>query len=83
MNLVTLSPEDPNPRRSFYDLRQNASPHDCSILVEWFRDIHLTLNAEICHLLLSGYKYEATFAKMGDALLWEEDSFYSDSFKIA
>ena len=48
--------------------------HDCSILVEWFRDNYLTLNADKCHLLVTGYKYEAMFAKVGDALLWEENS---------
>ena len=35
--------------------------HDCSILVEWFRDNYLTLNADKCHLIVSGYKYEAMF----------------------
>ena len=48
--------------------------HDCSILVEWFRDNHLTLNAEKCHLIFSCYKYELMYAKFGDALLWEENS---------
>ena len=48
--------------------------HDCSILVEWFRDNYLTLNADKCHLLVSGYRYEAMFAKVRDALLWEENS---------
>ena len=34
----------------------------------------LTLNADKCHLIVSGYKYEAMYAKVGDALLWEEHS---------
>ena len=34
----------------------------------------MTLNADNCHLIVSGYKYEAMYAKVGDALLWEENS---------
>ena len=26
--------------------------NDCSTLVEWFRDYHLTLNADKCHLIV-------------------------------
>ena len=43
--------------------------HDCTLLVEWFRDNHLTLNADKCHLLVTGHKYEAMYASVGDALL--------------
>ena len=32
----------------------------------------MTLNAEKCHLLVSGYKEEMMFAKVGDALIWKE-----------
>ena len=46
--------------------------HDCSILVEWFRDNFMTLNAEKCHLFVSGHKNELMFAKVGDAIIWEE-----------
>ena len=48
--------------------------HDCTILVEWFRDNFLTLNADKCHLILSGHIEEAIHAWVGDALLWEENS---------
>ena len=48
--------------------------HDCAILVEWFVDNFMTLNADKCHLLVSGFKYEAMFAKVGHALLWEENT---------
>ena len=44
--------------------------HNCAILVEWFRDNFTTLNPEKCHLLVSGYKEEMVFAKVGDALIW-------------
>ena len=46
--------------------------HDCSILVEWFRNNFMKLNAEKCHLLVSGHKNELMFAKVRDAIIWEE-----------
>ena len=30
--------------------------HDCLLLVEWFRDNYMTLNASKCYLLVSGHK---------------------------
>ena len=42
--------------------------------MEWFRDNYLTLNADKCHLLVPGFKYEAMCASVGNALLWEENS---------
>ena len=45
--------------------------HDCTILVEWFCDTFLTLNADKCHLIVSGHKVEAMFALVGDALFSE------------
>jgi hypothetical protein len=48
--------------------------YDCITLVEWFSDNYLTLNADKCHLLASGYKNEAMFAKVGDALIWKENA---------
>ena len=34
----------------------------------------MTLDASKCPLLVSGYKDELMFAKLGGELLWEEDS---------
>ena len=34
----------------------------------------MTLNASKCHLLVSGYKDQLMFAKVGGELLWEEHS---------
>ena len=39
-----------------------------------FCDNYLTLDADKCHLLVSVYKYEPMFAKVGDALQWEDNS---------
>ena len=47
--------------------------YDCITLVEWFHDNYLTLNADKCHFLTSGYKKEAMFAKLGDTLILEEN----------
>ena len=47
--------------------------HDNSVVLEWFRDNYLSLNADKCYLLVSGYKYDAMYASVGDALLWEEN----------
>ena len=43
--------------------------HDCTLLVEWFRDNFMTLNASKCHLLVSGFKDELMFATVGGSLL--------------
>ena len=48
--------------------------HDCTLLVEWFRNTFTTLNALKCHLLVAGCKDELMFASAKDALLWEEQS---------
>ena len=68
--------DDTTPHASGYDLKEVMIDveHDCTILVEWFRDNFLTLNADKCHLIVSGHKEEAMYASVGDALLWEEHS---------
>ena len=52
----------------------NITEHYCILLTDWFRDNYMTLNASKCHQLVSGYKDELMFAKLGGELLWEEDS---------
>ena len=68
--------DDNTPYSSSTDANQAISnvEHDCALLVEWFRDNYMTLNAPKCHLLVSGYRYETMFAKIEDTLLWEENS---------
>ena len=48
--------------------------HDTSILLERFRDIFMTLNADKCHLLFSGHKHEHMFASLADETIWEENA---------
>ena len=68
--------DDTTPNASGYNLKEVMIDveHDCTILVEWFRDNFLTLNADKCHLIVSGHKEEAMYASVGDALIWEENS---------
>ena len=49
---------DITPYSSCYSLKEAMTnvKHDCSILVEWFCDNFMTLNAEKYHLLVSGHK---------------------------
>ena len=42
-------------------------------LVEWFHNNCLTLNADKCHLLASGYKSEVLFAEVSDATIWDKN----------
>ena len=48
--------------------------NDCSLLIDWFRDNYLTLNADKCHLIVTGHKHEAMYASIGDELIWEENA---------
>ena len=68
--------DDTTPNASGYNMKEVMIDveHDCTILVEWFRDNFLTLNADKCHLIVSGHKEEAMYASVGDALIWEENS---------
>ena len=51
------------------DEAMTSIEHGCTFLVEWFRDDYMTLDASKCHLLVSGYKDELMFAKVGGELL--------------
>ena len=68
--------DDTTPHSSSTDVDEAIKnvEHDCTLLVDWFRDNYMTLNASKCHLLVSGYKDEFMFAKVGGELLWEEHS---------
>ena len=48
--------------------------HDSTILLEWFRDNFMTLNADKCHLLFSGHRHEQMFASLSDETIWEENA---------
>ena len=66
--------DDTTPRCSSNNINEAIRniDHHCPLLVEWFCDSFMTLNASKCHLLVADYKYELIFASVEDALLWEE-----------
>jgi hypothetical protein len=47
--------------------------HDSLLAIEWFEANYMKLNADKCHLLVAGYKYEQVWAKIGDELIWESN----------
>ena len=55
------------------DLRSliNRLEHDSLLAIEWFENNHMKLNQEKCHLLVSGYKHENIWARIGQTKIWE------------
>ena len=41
------------------------------LAIEWFENNHTKLNQEKCHLLVSGYKRENIWARIGQTKIWE------------
>ena len=68
--------DETTPHSSGYDPKEVMIDveQDCSLLVWWFCNNYLTLNADKCHFLVFDYKCEAMHASVGKALLWEENS---------
>ena len=69
--------DNTTPHASGYDLKEVIVDveQDCTISVEWFRENFLTLNADKCHIIMSGHKEQAMYAPVGDdALIWEANS---------
>ena len=48
--------------------------HDALLVIEWFDSNYMKLNADKCHLLLSGYKIQWTWAMIGNERIWESKS---------
>ena len=40
--------------------------HDSRLAIEWFRSNYMKLNQGKCHLLVSGYKHEKIWARIGE-----------------
>ena len=49
----------------------NRLEHDSLLAIEWFENNYMKLNQEKCHLLVSGNKFENTWAEIGHAKIWE------------
>ena len=49
--------DDTSPHFSSNDIKEAMTniEHDCTLLVEWFHDNHMTLKASKCCLFVSGY----------------------------
>ena len=45
--------------------------HDSLLAVEWFENNHRKLNGDKCHLLISGFKHQAHWVKVGNSITWE------------
>ena len=39
--------------------------------IEWFESNYMKLNKDKCNFLLSGYKHEMLFAKIGRSRIWQ------------
>ena len=68
--------DDTTPNSCGYNVNEVLTDveHDSTILLEWFRDNFMTLNADKCHLLFSGHKHEQMFASLSDETIWEENA---------
>ena len=47
--------------------------HDSLLAIEWFDANYMKLNADKCHLLVAGHKYEWVWAKIGHEKIWESN----------
>ena len=45
--------------------------HDSLLAIEWFESNFMKLNADKCHLLISGFRHQSHWCKIGDAKIWE------------
>ena len=47
--------------------------HDSLLAIEWFEAIYMKLNADKCHLIVAGHKYESVWAQIGSEMIWESN----------
>ena len=45
--------------------------HDSNLAIEWFESNYVKQNQDKCHLLVSGYKHENIWARIGEVKIWE------------
>ena len=51
----------------------NRLEHDAAVAVEWFENNFMKLNQDKRHLLVSGHKHEAVWAKIGETKIRESN----------
>ena len=44
--------------------------HDSHLAFKWFESNYMKLNQDKCHLLVSGYKHENIWARIGEVKIW-------------
>ena len=47
--------------------------HDSASAIDWFQYNYMKLNADKCHLIVSGHKYEHTWIKLQNQMIWEKN----------
>ena len=47
--------------------------HDRFLAIEWFENNNMKLNKDKCHLLVSGYENENSWANIGNEKIWESN----------
>ena len=48
--------------------------HDSALAIEWFQYNYMKVNAEKCHLIVSGHKHGHTWIKLVNEMIWEENN---------
>ena len=48
--------------------------YDSLLAIEWFNANYMKLNADKCHLLVAGHKYERVWAKIGNEKIRESEA---------
>ena len=43
-----------------------------ALAMEWFEINEMKMNAEKCHLFISGFKFEQMWARIRDFMIWED-----------
>ena len=49
----------------------NRLEHDTKLAIEWFVCNYMKLNQDKCHIIISGHKSEAIWAKISQSKIWE------------
>ena len=45
--------------------------HDSLLAIEWFENNYMKLNGDKCHLLISGFRYQIHWLKVGNSIILE------------
>ena len=48
--------------------------HDSALAIEWFESNYMKLNADKCHLLISGFKHQLNWVDIGGNRIWESSN---------